>query len=154
MKKLLFLAATVMVAVLAIAPVGFAGEDDPGPSQAGELVAPPPPAPAAPAPSPESAPAPQRTESSSRSLSSTKSKSPSKSTSRSKSHSKGRTLAAHQTIRRDTVKAKGGVQTGFGGVVAESASSNLVLSLGLGAGGFVLLAAAAGLAPIRRRSEG
>jgi hypothetical protein len=124
--RLLFLAAFVIVFALAFAPLSFAGEDDPGPTQAAETVATAPVTPAAPA-----APTAPTT------TSSTTSSSSSSSTSKSK----------------DTVRAKGGVQTGLGGMAAGSGSSMLV-ALALGGGGLVLLTAASGVAPLRRRSEG
>jgi hypothetical protein len=39
-KRLLLLAVSVIALALVVAPVTFAGEDDPGPTQAGEIQAP------------------------------------------------------------------------------------------------------------------
>lgn len=156
MKKLLFVAATVTAVVLAVAPVSMAGEDDPapGPTQSGEVLATP--------PAPESTPTPASNNSGSRTTASNRSKSRSTSHAKSqaksqaKSHAKSQVkkVAVRRTQGVDTARATGGVQTGFGGVVAASSGSDLMVTLGLGAGAIFLLTAAAGVAPIRRRSEG
>ena len=102
-KRLLFLAALVMVFVLALAPASFAGEDD-GPTQQGEVLG----------------------------AATTSSNSGSSSS--------------------DTGHAKGGIQTGFGGM-ATASGPDMLLVLALTAGGFVVLAGAAGIAPAYRRSD-
>jgi hypothetical protein len=135
-KKVLFLPVVAVAAALAASPVSFAGEDDPSPTQAGEVVG-----------QSTPAPAPQKSSSSTRSTKSTKSVARSHST----SSAKATTTVSHS---RDTVRARGGVQTGLGGALAASSESNAVLTFGLAGGALALLAAAAGVAPIRRRSEG
>jgi hypothetical protein len=122
LKKVALLAVTVIAFALAVAPVSFAGEDDPGPTQSGEVLG------------------------TSVTLGKTTSKS-----STSKSSSSKSTSASSNS--RDTVRAKGAVQTGFGGAFATS-GSDVTLSLALGTGAVILLAAAAGVAPLRRRAEG
>ena len=101
-KRLLFLAALVMVFVLALAPASFAGEDD-GPTQQGEVL--------------------------------------------------GATTSSNSgSSSSDTGHAKGGIQTGFGGT-ATASGPDMLLVLALTAGGFVVLAGAAGIAPAYRRSD-
>jgi hypothetical protein len=113
-KRLLFLAALVMVFVLALAPASFAGED-PGPTQTGETLG----------------------ATTTGSINSSGSSSSSATSAKSK---------------KDTVRAKGGIQTGFGGMATASGPS-MLLVLALAAGGFVVLAGAAGIAPAYRRSD-
>jgi hypothetical protein len=125
-----------MALALAIAPVSFAGENDgsPGPTQVGEIAQPvaapavPPaatPAPAAPA-APAAAAAPAATTQAVKGVSKT-------------------------IVKKDTVRAKGGIQAGFGGMATQS--SSLPMTLAFTAGILLLLGAAAGFSPLRRNSQ-
>lgn len=143
-KRLLLLAVTVVALALVIAPASFAGEDDPqGPTQAGETQS----APSGPSPAQSQGPE-QATQ--------VKSESTTKRTSGGKSSS-GHALHTSRTAGRtvvkttrtaDTVRAKGGVQAGFGGMATEATS---VPALIAGMAGILLLIGAASiLVPVRR----
>jgi hypothetical protein len=151
-KRLLFFAVNAMALVLAFAPVSFAGESSgAGPTQVGEIAAPVTttqapaqqtapvaPAPAAPAPAPAApvAAAPTAAPSTSH-----------------KSSSKGAVKGVSRTIvKKDTVRAKGGIQAGFGGMATGSAMSTS-MTLALAGGILLILAAAAGYVPLARRSQ-
>jgi lysozyme family protein len=131
-KRLLFLAVTAMALVLATAPVSFAGESgSPGPTQVAETTVPvvttqapaetPAPA-AAPAPAPAAAAPAAEVK-----------------------------AAVKTVIKKDTVRAKGGIQAGFGGMATQS--SSLPMTLAFTAGILLLLGAAAGFSPLRRNSQ-
>jgi hypothetical protein len=158
-KRLLLIAVSVIALSLSLAPVSFAGEDDSsGPTQVGEIAGPTittpapaeqtgptAPAPAAPAAPEASAPAASAPVASSPSTSS--------STASTKSAVKGvsKTVVVKTISTKDTVKAKGGIQAGFGGMATQSTSMPMTLAF---AGGILLLlAAAAGFTPLRRRSQ-
>jgi hypothetical protein len=149
-KRLLFFAVNAMALVLAFAPVSFAGESSgAGPTQVGEIAAPVTttqapaqqtapvaPAPAAPAPAAPVAAAPTAAPSTSH-----------------KSSSKGAVKGVSRTIvKKDTVRAKGGIQAGFGGMATGSAMSTS-MTLALAGGILLILAAAAGYVPLARRSQ-
>jgi hypothetical protein len=124
-KKLLMIGASATVLALGGAPAGFAGEDD-GPTSNGEQVG-----------------AVQKSNSASGGSSSSGSSSAS---------SKGAVKSAHKTIaRRDTVKAQGAAQTGFGGM-ADTPGGSMLFALLLGFGGVALLGAAR-LGPLGRSSD-
>jgi hypothetical protein len=142
-KRLLFFAVNAMALVLAFAPVSFAGENDgSGPTQVGEIAAPTTTtqapaqqtAPAAPAPAAPVASAPQSSSSQS-----------------SSSGVKGVTKTVVK--KKDTVRAKGGIQAGFGGMATESSATSLPMTLAFAGGILFLLASAAGFAPLSRRSQ-
>jgi hypothetical protein len=121
---------SALLLVLAAVPAAFAGEDDdpvPPPPPVEITPAPPVPTPAPPAPAPAPAPAPT--------------KAPESSSGGSSSSSNGGS---------DTKKARGGIQTGFGGAaLAQDGSSPLAVGL-TGAGLMVLTAAGV----LFRRREG
>jgi hypothetical protein len=122
--KLLFIAAGVVALVLALAPASFAGEDDPGPTQVGEVQAAPIQAPAA-AQGPASV-----------------------------THATlGASTTLGVSSKKDTVRAVGGIQTGAGGMAVTEWSPTLALALA-GGGVVLLLAAGIGGAPLRRGAAG
>jgi hypothetical protein len=129
-RGLLVLAAAVFAFALAVAPASFAGEDDQGPTQAGEVLG------TQTSTSAPSKPAATHTESS-RSGS---------------SQSSGGVLGATFTVSKDTTRARGGIQTGVGGM-ASTPALNLFLALALAGGGLLSLGAAGRFAPRRHRSE-
>jgi hypothetical protein len=129
-KRLLLLAVSIVALALSLAPVSFAGESDPGPTQVGEIQGP-----ATPSPASQSGP----------------SSSSGSSKSSSSNGSKGAVLGVRTTVTKDTVQAKGGVQAGFGGMATEAAS--LPTTLAFAGGILLLLAAAAGFTPLHRRSQ-
>jgi len=131
----------VLLAMLALAPAGFAGEDDPvpppttptepTPTTPEPTPPPPPPAPApTPPPPPAKAPAPAKPAPVSK---------PAPAKPKSQSTSGGSS---------DTGKAKGGVQAGFGGMTASDPAS-FVLPISLAGGALVVLTAAGAVS--RRR---
>src|SRR3954447_7215935 len=120
-KRLLFLAALVMVFVLALAPASFAGEDDPGPTQAGETLG-------------------VTTTGNGNSGSSSQS-----------SNAKKLAKNAKKLAKKDTVHAKGGIQTGFGGMTASG--PNMLFVLALAGGGLAALAGPARIAPVGGRMD-
>jgi hypothetical protein len=131
-KRLLFLAVTAMALVLATAPVSFAGESgSPGPTQVAETTVPvvttqapaetPAPA-AAPAPAPAAAAPAAEVK-----------------------------AAVKTVVKKDTVRAKGGIQAGFGGMATQSSSVPMELALGIGL--LFILTAAVGSSPLVRRSQ-
>ena len=133
-KRLLLLAVSVIALALVVAPVSFAGEDDgPGPTQAGEIQAPQGGSTLLAeqqGPSEESSPAVNGNSGSSQVLSATK--------------------TFKTTGTKDVVKAKGGVQAGFGGMASQSTSSTTLAGL---VGILFALAAAVVLIPSRLRSQ-
>ena len=144
-KRLLLLAITVVALALVIAPASFAGEDDgQGPTQAGETQNAPS-GPESPAvlqgPAQQSAPAPAKT-------------------SKSSSGSKAKVLGAERTASRtvvkttrtaDTVRARGGIQAGFGGMATEATSLPALLASMTGV--LLLIGAASIFVPSVRRSQ-
>jgi hypothetical protein len=160
-KRLLLIAVSVIALALALAPVSFAGEDDSsGPTQVGEIAgpittpapaeqigpAPAAPTPAAPAPV-AAAPVAAAPVASATSPSTSQS-----STSTKKSSVKGVSKTVVKTIStKDTVKAKGGIQAGYGGMATQSTS--LPMTLAFAGGILFILAGAAGFTPLRRRSQ-
>jgi hypothetical protein len=132
--RLLSVAAAVMAFGLTVAPASFAGEDgEPGPTQVGEVQAP------VQMQSPAASPGP--------SSSTTRSSS--------KSHSSHAVAGVQTSLQKsDTVRARGGIQTGVGGMAVASTEGK-TLAVALAGGGILLLVAAgSGLVPLRRRSEG
>ena len=129
-KKLLVVGASATVLALGGAPAGFAGEDD-GPTANGEQIG-----------------AVQTNSASSGSSSRGRA-----SRSSSSAASKGAVKSAHKTLvaHRDTVKAQGAVQTGFGGM-ADTPGGSMLFALLLGFGGVALLGAAR-LGPLGRSSD-
>ena len=138
-KRLLLLAVSVIALALVVAPVSFAGEDDPGPTQAGEIQAPQDGNTLAEqqGPSEESSPAVNRN-------------------SDTTGGSESQVLGATETFKtattgtKDVVKAKGGVQAGFGGMASQQTSSTTLAGL---VGILFALAAAVVLIPFRLRSQ-
>jgi hypothetical protein len=128
-KKLLVVGASATMLALGGAPAGFAGEDD-GPTANGEQIG-----------------AVQTKSASSVSSSS------GNSSSGGSAASKGAVKSAHKTLvaHRDTVKAQGAVQTGFGGM-ADTPGGSLLFALLLGFGGVAMLGAAK-LGPLGRSSD-
>jgi len=137
-KRLAFLAVCTMALALVLAPVSFAGEDhdDPGPTQAGETFV-------GENGSGGSGPA---------SLQGPTSESGSAGAN---SVNKSAAAKASRNVKatRDVVRAKGGVQAGFGGM-ATQATSSFPMTLAFAAGlMLVILAGAATLTPLRLRSQ-
>jgi hypothetical protein len=132
-KRLLFLAVTAMALVLATAPVSFAGESggSPGPTQVGETTVP------VTTPAPATSPAPQAPAAPAAST-------PAQSTG-------GVAAVTKTTVKKDTVKAKGGIQAGYGGMATQSSSLPMELALGIGL--LFILTAAVGSTPLVRRSR-
>lgn len=124
-KKLLVIGASATVLALGGAPAGFAGEDD-GPTANGEQIG---------------------------TVQTNSASSGSSSSGSSSASSKGAVKSAHKTLvaRRDTVKAQGAAQTGFGGM-ADTPGGNAVFALLLGLGGVAMLGAAR-LGPLGRSSD-
>jgi outer membrane biosynthesis protein TonB len=160
----------VVVSMLALAPAGFAGEDDdpddePVPAETipttpTEPVPPPlpPPAPTPPPPpvTPPAAikppvkvskPAPARKSAPAKTSAGSKSSSGSSGSSSASAPSTSQSTYA-AVGRSDTTRAYGGVQAGFGGMSASD-SASLVFPIGLAGGGVVVLMAAGALS--RRR---
>jgi hypothetical protein len=139
-KRLLMLGVSVIALALVVAPVSFAGEDDPGPTQAGETQAPQGANTLAEqqGPAEESSPAVNRN-------------------SGTTGGSESQVLGATETFKtattgtKDVVKAKGGVQAGFGGMATQPTSTSTTLA-GL-VGILFALAAAVVLIPFRQRSQ-
>jgi hypothetical protein len=185
-KRLLFLAASAVAVVLAIAPVSFAGESDgtPGPTQVGEIQGPPGPAgpqgpagsqgpsgpsgsqgsqgpagtagpvgPAGPAgpEGPTGATGATGAAGANGSNGSNGTSAVLGASHTSKSSSKGGVLGTTATVTNDTVQATGGIQAGFGGMATKS--SSLPMTLAIAGGILLVLAASAGLVPLRRRSQ-
>jgi hypothetical protein len=128
--KLLLVALGVVALVLAITPVSFAGEDDPGPTQVGEVQGP------SSSQSPAASQGPETSAPSHDTLGVT---------------TKLASSTQH-TSKKDTVRAVGGIQTGVGGMAATA--WNPTLALALAGGGVVVLLAAGMGTPLRRRMEG
>jgi len=133
-KRLAFLAVGTMALALVLAPVSFAGEDeDPGPTQVGETLA------DSTGPGGSGPASVQGPESNSESAGSTNNAS---------TEVQG---ASHTT--KDVVRAKGGIQAGFGGM-ATQATSSFSMTLALAAGiMLIVLAGAATVTPLRLRSQ-
>ncbi len=134
-KRLSFLAVGTMALALVLAPVSFAGEDDPdpGPTQVGETLA------DSTGPGGSGPASVQGPESNSGSAGSTNNAS---------TEVQG---ASHTT--KDVVQAKGGIQAGFGGM-ATQATSSFSMTLALAAGiMLIVLAGAATVTPLRLRSQ-
>jgi hypothetical protein len=135
-KRLLLLVVSVIALALVVAPVSFAGEDDPGPTQAGEVQGPSEGNSPAVLQGPDGAPATQNGGGS-----------PAATT---------EVLGATETFEtattgtKDVVKAKGGIQAGFGGMASQSTSSPTLAGL---VGVLFALAAAVVLIPFRQRSQ-
>jgi hypothetical protein len=134
-KRLLLLVVSVIALALVVAPVSFAGEDDPGPTQAGEVQGPSDGNSPAVLQGPDGAPVTQN------------GGSPASTT---------EVLGATETFNtattgtKDVVKAKGGIQAGFGGMASQSTSSPTLAGL---VGVLFALAAAVVLIPFRQRSQ-
>ena len=124
-KKLLVLAISALVLALGAAPASFAGEDD-GPTANGEQIG---------------------------SVLQNRSSSGSNSSNSSSHSAKGGVKATQHTLiaRRDTVRATGAAQTGFGGM-ADTPGENLLFALFIGLGGLAAVAGARGLS-LERRSD-
>jgi hypothetical protein len=139
-KRLLLLAVSVIALALVVAPVSFAGEDDdPGPTQAGEIQAP---QGGATTLAEQQGPAEES--------------SPAVNGNSGKSGSSTQVLSATKTFKtattgtKDFVKAKGGVQASFGGMASQPTSSTTLAGL---VGILFALAAAVVLIPFRLRSQ-
>ena len=132
-KRLLATALAIIALALIVAPVSFAGEDDPGPTQVGETQT----------AQPESLASQQGPVTAS---------SGSKSSSTSSTvRVLGASRTAATTRTKDTVRAQGGIQAGFGGMATEGTSPFVAL---IGAMGIVLvLGAALIFVPARLRSN-
>lgn len=136
-KRLLLLAVTIVALALVVAPASFAGEDDDaGPTQAGETQG-----------------APSGPDSPAASLGPVTKAAPSTETSTnvlgvSRSASE---KVANVTRTADTVRAKGGIQAGFGGMATDGSSLPALLA-GL-TGVLLILAAAFTFIPVRLRSQ-
>jgi hypothetical protein len=140
-KRLLLLAVSVIALALVVAPVSFAGEDDPGPTQAGETQA----------PQGANTLAEQQgpSEDSGSAVNGNSGNS-------GNSGSSTQVLGATETFNTattgttDVVKAKGGIQAGFGGMATQPTSSTTLAGL---VGILFALAAAVVLIPVRLRSQ-
>ncbi len=139
-KRLLMLGVSVIALALVVAPVSFAGEDDPGPTQAGETQA------------------PQGANTLAEQQGPAEESSPAvNANSGSGGGSSAQVLGATATFKttttgtKDVVKAKGGVQAGFGGMATQPTSTSTTLA-GL-VGILFALAAAVVLIPFRQRSQ-
>jgi hypothetical protein len=123
-KRLLLTAVSAMILALTIAPMSFAGEDeDSGPTQAGETQGP-----AATSPATKRGPAPV------------------------KAKAKVKAVSRHKTAAtstQDVVRAKGGIQAGFGGMTTESTALMLPGFVGV----LLILGAASFVVPVRRGSS-
>ena len=137
-KRLLLLVVSVIALALVVAPVSFAGEDDPGPTQAGEVQGPSDGTSPAVLQGPDGAPVAANENSGGSPASTTE------------------VLGATETFNtattgtKDVVKAKGGIQAGFGGMASQSTSSPTLAGL---VGVLFALAAAVVLIPFRQRSQ-
>lgn len=134
-KRLLLLVVSVIALALVVAPVSFAGEDDDGPTQAGEIQGP-----------PENSPAESQGPNA-----------PSESNGSESFQVLGATDVASKKVAatktQDVVQAKGGVQAGFGGM-ATQATSSFPMTLAFAAGILlIILAAATTFTPLRLRSQ-
>jgi hypothetical protein len=130
-RKMLVIGASVTMLALGAAPASFAGEDD-GPTANGERVG-------------------STWYSSSGSSNGSSNGSSSGSNSGS---SKSAVKSAQKThvTHRDTARARGAAQTGFGGMAATP-SDNLLVSLLIGLGGAAAIAGARGFSPSNRRAD-
>jgi len=137
-KRLLLLVVSVIALALVVAPVSFAGEDDPGPTQAGEVQGPSEGGSPALLQGPGGAPV-AATEDSGGSPAAT-------------TEVLGATETSNTatTGTKDVVKAQGGIQAGFGGMASEPTSSTTIAGL---VGALLALGAAVVLVPFRRRSQ-
>jgi len=133
-KRLAFLAVGTMALALVLAPVSLAGEDeDPGPTQVGETLA------DSTGPGGSGPASVQGPDSNSGSAGST-------------NNASAEVLGASHTTK-DVVRAKGGIQAGFGGM-ATQATSSFSMTLALAAGiMLIILAGAATVTPLRLRSQ-
>lgn len=124
-RKLLVVAGSATVLALGAVPAGFAGEDN-GPTANGEKVG---------------------------AVQTNSASSGSSSSGSSSASSKGAVKSARKTLvaRRDTVKAQGAAQTGFGGM-ADTPGGSALFALLLGFGGVALLGASR-LGPLGRSSD-
>jgi hypothetical protein len=145
-KRLLSLAISVVALALVVAPVSFAGEDNPGPTQAGETQSAPS-GPSSPALSegPVTKAAPVST-----SAPAAKTKNSASGNVLGVSHTASRTVVS-STRTSDTVQAKGGIQAGFGGMATDPTSLPALLAGVTGV--LLILGAAFTFIPVRLRSQ-
>jgi hypothetical protein len=142
-KRLLLTAISVIVLALAAAPMSFAGEDDPGPTQAGETQG----------PSNATTLATRQGPSSSSPQGSSTSSNNRSSNSGSSSEVLGTSVSKSYAVStKDTVRAKGGIQAGLGGMATEATPLWIMLP-GI-AGVLLILGAGTTLAPVLVRSRG
>ena len=134
-KRLAFLAVCTMALALVLAPVSFAGEDDddPGPTQAGETFA---------------------GENGSGGSGPASLQGPSGNSGSVEVNNNAAVKATRKAkATKDVVRAKGGVQAGFGGM-ATQATSSFPMTLAFAAGlVLMILAGAATFTPLRLRSQ-
>jgi hypothetical protein len=149
-KRLLLLAVSVIALALVVAPVTFAGEDDPGPTQAGEIQAPQDGNTLAgqQGPAEESSPAVNGDSNGNSNRNSNGNSS--KSVSSTQVLGATESFSTSTTRTKDVVKAKGGIQAGFGGMASQPTSSTTLAGL---VGVLFALAAAVVLIPFRLRSQ-
>jgi hypothetical protein len=138
-KRLLLLVVSVIALALVVAPVSFAGEDDPGPTQAGEVQGPSDGNSPAVLQGPGGAPVANRTSGGSPAA-----------TTEVLGATETNTATTGTTGTKDVVKAKGGIQAGFGGMASEPTSSTTLAGL---VSVLLALGAALVLIPFRRRSQ-
>jgi hypothetical protein len=137
-KRLLLLAVSVIALALVVAPVSFAGEDDPGPTQAGETQA------------PQGANTLAEQQGPSEDSGSAVNGNSGNSGSSTQVLGATETFNTATTGTTDVVKAKGGIQAGFGGMATQPTSSTTLAGL---VGILFALAAAVVLIPVRLRSQ-
>ena len=145
-KRLLLTAISVIVLALAAAPMSFAGEDDPGPTQAGETQG----SSNATTLATQRGPAPSSPQGS---TGTSYSSNGSNGSNGSSSEVLGTSVSKNVSVStKDTVRAKGGIQAGFGGMATEA--TPLWITLPGIAGVLLILGAATTLAPVLVRSRG
>jgi hypothetical protein len=139
-KRLLFLVVSVVALALVVAPVSFAGEDDPGPTQAGEVQG----------PSQGDSPANQQGPGGAPVAATQRSGGSPASTTEVLGATETSTATTGTTSTQDVVKAQGGIQAGFGGMATQATSTTSLTGL---VAAVLALGAALVLVPFRRRTQ-